>query len=86
MQTPDDILHDYMDEALSMDDVLEYLNHMPHNRESADELLEATDCFDMAQIYETLLRDFADILSDDEIEALKEKFTSTFDLPLPEED
>ena len=85
MKTIDDIIHEYMDDEITIYDVSDYLDNLPLTGDSAYALLDATDTFDMPEIYEKLLTDFADILSVEETQMLKEKFLSTFDLPLPGE-
>lgn len=62
----------------------DYLERMPHTRESADELLDVLISVDSSDVYTKLLMDFKDLLSPEEISSLEREYTKRFDLPLPE--
>lgn len=62
----------------------DYLERMPHTRESTDELLDVLISVDSSAVYTKLLMDFKDLLSPEEISSLEREYTKRFDLPLPD--
>ena len=79
--TLDDVMDDLEDPDLysKIDD---YLDQMSYSRESVNELLDAITSWDLLQVYEKLLIDFAELLTPEELIRLKKDYRKTFDLPL----
>ena len=63
----------------------DYLDQMSYSRESVNELLDAITSWDLLQVYEKLLIDFAELLTPEELIRLKKDYRKTFDLLLPDE-
>ena len=60
----------------------EYVDNMPHTRESVEEMLDAILSWDMWEICRKLLTEFEDLLTDVEIKQLKNRYAELFDVPL----
>ena len=92
--------HEYSGDGKTLDDVMErimengkfdsslqdFLDTMPHTRESTDELLDAVLEWDLWELYNKLLTDHDDLLTPEEREKLKADYRQLFDLPLPGEE
>ena len=63
----------------------DYLYEMPVTRKTVEELLTAIESFDLWQLYNKLMTDCLDLLSEEEIAFLKSEYDRIFDLPLPGE-
>lgn len=82
-ETLDEIICACMEGECELDDIFDYINAMPHTRESAEEMLDTITCYDVEDAYRALLFDLDDLLSEDELAAVREKYQKIFDLPLP---
>ena len=62
----------------------EYLNNMPCNRNSVDEILEKIEIFDILDLYQTVLDyDFRTLLTNEEIHKLVKDYKEKFSAELP---
>lgn len=62
----------------------EYLNNMPRNRNSVDEILEKIEIFDILDLYQTVLDyDFRTLLTNEEIHKLVKDYKEKFSAELP---
>ena len=57
----------------------DYLDILPHSRDSVDELLEAVLQYDIIEIYDKLLIEYEDLLLEEEKERLKSDYNIVFD-------
>ena len=92
--------HEYSGDGKTLDDVMErimengkfdsslqdFLDTMPHTRESTEELLDAVLEWDLWELYNKLLTEHDDLLTPEELEKLKADYRQLFDLPLPGEE
>ena len=77
-----DDLFDHISDP-DFDFILEdYLDKMPHTRESAVKLLDAVSGWDILLIYRRLLTDYSDLLTRDEKSFLQAEYKKNFDIPL----
>lgn len=80
------LLEDFIGEAIKSDDyydlLADKLDSMPITRAAAEEILSSIISYDEPSLYIVLLQEYEGILTDHEIEAIKQRYRKTFDLPL----
>ena len=77
----------YLDPSskVSETELQEYLESMEYSRETVDQLLETVRSYDIWEVYNALLTQYRDFLTDDEYAELIDAYNETFDAPLPED-
>ena len=79
-------LENFIGEAIQSDDYYDLLakrlDSMPRTRAAAEEILSSIISYDEPSLYIVLLQEYEGILTDHEIEAIKQRYRKTFDLPL----
>ena len=69
------------------DSILEdFLDEMPFNRDSMEEMFDIITGWDLWPVYNELLTDYRDLLTPDEITKLKADYEKIFSIPLPGEE
>lgn len=85
LQTLEDVIQ--CREDADFDEILEdFLDKMPHSRESVDEMLKILSDWDLWPVYYKLLTDCTAALTPDETARLKAAYAEKFLIPLPDED
>lgn len=64
-----------------MDEIEDELNNLPITRESAIELMNLIDTYELKEIYDILFQNYADVLTMNERQYVNEKYRRTFVIP-----
>lgn len=74
----DDYINRYMNNA-DYFEMLEYLEHMPGNEKTKQELIEAIFSYDLVELYDALFEKCGDLLTQEERSALESRYQKTFE-------
>lgn len=75
----EDIICNYMDGIAEFDDIVDFCDGMEPNEENKQMLIECMGSFDIGVLYETLFDKFEDLLTAEETEKYRKKFSELFD-------
>ena len=75
----EDIICNYMDGIAEFDDIVDFCDGMELNEENKQMLIECMGSFDIGVLYETLFDKFEDLLTAEETEKYRKKFSELFD-------
>lgn len=77
----DDFIAIHFGEEGLVSELSQYLNELPLTRESADEIINATDNYDLYELYSALFNRFKILLTENEFVSLKKKYEEKFSIP-----
>ena len=80
-----DEVFEHIDDPGFLEALNSYIEEMPCNRETVDQLIDAADSWDIWEIYDKLLVDCNTLLTAEKRTNLRAKCKRTFDVPLSDE-